>query len=284
MTKAERQKMLARERAARHYQKKKLERANSNAESTLENEVEHAPELDSRHLSLVAKTKPEDEVNEPVESNDSTPDLNAVPEEKAPDSPPPPIQKKSGWRTFGLVARGVVIAALTVLMAMLQADFYSQHDVSPQLAWPFAIAVEAGFISLVTMKFAGWFDLVRKLAVAVVFLYFAATLVFQIAYRARENVIRSNSVGVAELQGQLEDASQSLKVAEKGRSWENMRLFGEQVRSLQSQIANAPKTTALGTTRADVLLAEAVLLVVMRVILLAVSGLNTVRLRESLAP
>ncbi len=284
MTKAERQKMLARERAARHYQKKKAERLNSNAESTLESDVEHAPELDSRHLSLVDNKRTEDKALIRDYEDDSTPDSNAEAEESIPDSPPPPEEKKSKWRFVPFVLRGIVVVALTVLMAILQADFYSQHDVSPELAWPFAIAVEAGFLSLVTMKFKGHFDLVRKIAVGIVFLYFASTLIFQIAYRARENVIRSNSVGVAELQTQLEDAQQSLKVAEKGRSWENMRLFGEQVRSLQSQIANAPKTTALGTTRADVLLAEAVLLVVMRVILLAVSGLNTVRLRESLTP
>jgi hypothetical protein len=61
-----------------------------------------------------------------------------------------------------------------------------------------------------------------------------------------------------------------------------MEIFGSEVSKLREQIRALPNAEVLSTSSGQILIIEAALLILLRALLMAVSALNTARLRDLL--
>lgn len=89
-----------------------------------------------------------------------------------------------------------------------------------------------------------------------------------------------SSADKVELEKQLSDARRSLEISTKGRSWKNIELSGTEVARLQGLIRELPRAKPLGISFDHMLIIEAGLLILLQALLMAVSALNVIKLRQ----
>ncbi len=203
---------------------------------------------------------------------------------------------QSGWKTeiqklFGSSAnlmRLIFMIGLTSLFYMLQVEFYKEHDVSPQFSWGMALASEASLIVLMLTKYRSpWLNFIKGFTYCLLFSYLIISLGFHQYQSSRlklttEDRIEQNDSVRIQLENQLNQAMVSLNKATRGRSWDNMKLFGEQVSKLQDKLDSLSTKQSLGVTDSQMYLVSAILIMLFRVILIAVNSLNAIKLREDL--
>ncbi len=199
--------------------------------------------------------------------------------------------KKGTQKLFGRpenLIRLIFMIGLTSLLYFLQVEFYSKHDVSPQFSWALALASEASMICLMLTKFRSkWMNLVRYSIYGMLFSYLVVSLGYHQYHSSREKLdfedrIEANTENYSKLEKQLDQAIASLDKATRGRSWDNMKLFGEQVSKLQDKLDSLSTKKSLGLTDSQMYLSSAFLIIFFRVILIAVNSLNAIKLREDL--
>ncbi|MFW7380177.1 MAG: hypothetical protein ACOH5I_15295 [Oligoflexus sp.] len=179
--------------------------------------------------------------------------------------------------------RLLFVAAITWLLTILQFHFYQSHDSHPQYAMALALGCELSLISLVVMKFQDkWKDWLRRLAYVLLFLYVIVSLGFDVFHNSRQDFqkFHENSEDRAELVQQLKQAQDALQAATQGRSWDNMRLFGQQADELRTTLSGLGAETTLGVTESKMIQSSAFLVVLLRGILMIVNSLNVCKLRE----
>ncbi len=194
-------------------------------------------------------------------------------------------------RLFGSpsnVLRLLFMIGMTTLFYFLQVEFYEKHDSVPELAWGLALACELSLLCLLLTKFDSWWkNFLKGVVYVALFGYLIASLGFHQYQDSRLKLVEENQVEEtvgrkAELQEQLRVAQLALESATKGRSWDNMQLFGEQVEKLQLEIVGISKTKSLGVTDSNMTLASALLIILFRILLIAVNSINTLKLRENI--
>jgi hypothetical protein len=186
------------------------------------------------------------------------------------------------WVPFSL--RLLLVVSINLLLVFMQVEFYKKHDILPQFAWPMAIVSEIAFLSLVSMRFKNRMDWVRVGAFSLFFLYFVGALSFHVLTESRSQLETSLKNSTALDKGlfteELKSARESLKIAEQGRSWKNMAIFGEQITKLQDLMTERPQEQVLGFSVEGIVWIQTFLLVLMRALLMATESLNAIRLRE----
>ncbi len=202
-----------------------------------------------------------------------------------------------GWKNgiqhlFGSPAnllRLIFMIGLTSLFYMLQVEFYKEHDVSPQFSWGLALASEVSLIALMLTKYRSpWLNFIKGFTYCLLFSYLIISLGFHQYQSSRfkltlQDRIQQNDDGnQSQIKRQLDQAIASLDKATRGRSWDNMKLFGEQVSKLQDKLDKLSTKQSLGVTDSQMYLVSAILIILFRVILIAVNSLNAIKLREDL--
>jgi hypothetical protein len=199
------------------------------------------------------------------------------------------VVRKKGrlFRMFPLsfMLRLLLVFGLTILMTAMQVGFYREHDVLPEYAVPLALASEVAFLSLVSMKFSRSLEWLRIIIHMIFFGYFVSALSFHVYAESRSKASSQEMFavpGTTEIREQLKQAERSLDAATKGRAWKNMEIFGAEVSRLRKLGSEIPKAQVLGTSLAQSIWIEAILLILLRALLLAASALNVISLRNQL--
>ncbi len=227
---------------------------------------------------------------EESDSRSSAEAPEAQPGSQVPEKPEVCTQVKSNanwqfWVPFSL--RLLLVLTVNLLLVFMQVEFYRKHDVLPQFAWPMAIVSEVAFLSLVCMRFENRLDWVRVGAFALFFLYFVGALFFHVLAESRSQLEATLNNPMASekdfIEKELNSARESLKIAEKGRSWKNIEIFGEQVTRLQNLRLEKPKDQTLGFSAEGIVWIQVILLISMRALLMATESLNAIRIREKFA-
>ncbi len=202
-----------------------------------------------------------------------------------------------GWKDviqklFGRPAnlmRFIFMIGLTSLFYLLQVEFFKEHDVSPQFSWGLALASEGSLIALMLTKYRSrWMNFLKGLTYCLLFSYLVISLGFHQYQTSRqkltsdERIEQNGEDSRTQIKKQLDQAIASLDKATHGRSWDNMKLFGEQVSKLQDKLDSLSTKKSLGVTDSQMYLISAILIILFRVILIAENSLNAIKLREDL--
>ncbi len=201
-----------------------------------------------------------------------------------------------GWKTefqklFGRPAnlmRLIFMIGLTSLFYLLQVEFFKEHDVSPQFSWGLALASECSLLALMLTKYRSrWINFLKGLTYCLLFSYLVISLGFHQYQSSRQKLTSDDKIEQngesdrTQIKKQLDQATASLEKATRGRSWDNMKLFGEQVTKLQDKLDGLSSKKSLGTTDSQMYLVSAILIIMFRIILIAVNSLNAIKLREN---
>ncbi|MDQ3233239.1 MAG: hypothetical protein M3Q07_15590 [Pseudobdellovibrionaceae bacterium] len=184
---------------------------------------------------------------------------------------------------LSFMLRLFLVLCLTLLMTAMQVEFYREHDILPGYAVPLALASEAAFLSLVSMKFSRSLEWLRIIIHLIFFGYFVSALSFHVYAKSRSKAASEPLVTapeMAEIRAQLKQAERSLDAATRGRAWKNMEIFGAEVSTLRKLKNDLPSNQVLGTSSDQTMWAEAFLLILLRALLLSASSLNALRLRD----
>lgn len=184
---------------------------------------------------------------------------------------------------LSFMLRLFLVLCLTLLMTAMQVEFYREHEILPAYAVPLALASEAAFLSLVSMKFSRSLEWLRIIIHLIFFGYFVSSLSFHIYAKSRSKAASEPLVTapeMAEIRDQLKQAEKSLDAATRGRAWKNMEIFGAEVSRLRKLISKLPSNQVLGASSDQTLWIEAILLILLRALLLAASALNALNLRN----
>ncbi len=113
-----------------------------------------------------------------------------------------------------------------------------------------AIVSEIAFLSLISIRFKNRVDWFRAGAFGFFFLYFVGALSSHVLTESRAqleaSLTKSTTVDKGLIAEKLKSVRETLRIAEKGRSWKNMEVFGAQVTRLHSLILAKPQERALG--------------------------------------
>lgn len=250
-------------------------------------------------------TRTETSPDKPLSGEPSTPrsdEFSSIAERVQPGSWSRPEQKPKwfkGWTDLigailsapATLLRLLFVGGLTCLLTVLQVAFYREHDIDPSLAIPLALACELSLISLVMMSCRSRLEnLLRCAAYAVLFGYVIGSLGFDIMHNMRQRAQQVQlspaalSTTMENIQSRLEQAQRSLDAATKGRSWDNMVIFGKQVDELQAQIDDLQSQNLLGFSEAEMIQGSMILIVLLRAVIMIVNSINLHRLKCELIP
>lgn len=177
-----------------------------------------------------------------------------------------------------IVLRGLFLIALTHLLILLQVEFYAANDAT-KYPVEMAVACELVLISLSMSQFKNKLLTVLKwVGYSLLLTYISGSLAFVTFQGVRDKLISKPTTlatkEVKSLEKQLTQANQALNVATKGRSWENMALFGKKVSDIEHQIKQSKKAKSLGVSDGELALISFILMLFLRIALLAGNSLN----------
>ena len=214
-----------------------------------------------------------------------TRDFEDKAEKTAESEPKLPSQRNYSVGIFQLFSqffRIVFGAGLTTLLILLQIEFYEAHDPS-KYSIAMAIGCELSLIALSMTKFRSWFtEGIKRFTYTLLFCYIVGSLGFASYHSQRETLaaVPYSSQSKEYLLKSLNQAEKSLAQATKHGSWDNMKLFGNQVEKIRSEIKEYKPPKAMGLSNEEIALFTALLFIILRAGFVVVNSLNAVKIRE----
>jgi hypothetical protein len=175
-----------------------------------------------------------------------------------------------------------LVFGLTILLICMQVEFYNHHEVSKGFAVPLAISCELSLVMLVYLRFQHRFrNFLRLAAYLLLFSYVVGGLSFDVFYTKRmDSQSQKPTLKETEINEKIKILTKSLEVATKGRSWSNMKFFGDELNSLGAQLDGVRSSSSLGIKDEDMIMTSAVFIIVLRGLLILINSLLVEKLLE----